>query len=138
MQVYELKSLKKVCENEIKTDITLKTIDTHKQNIFVTSIDDKILIALYLDTRLLFYSCTKSDAQWTPTAQLQIKVDFNCYREDHLSFKDDLIFTKDTNRLKVVIDMKQMLTLGLDSITNSSPAMFSTYIRPNVACIERV
>jgi hypothetical protein len=137
MQVYGLKSMKKVLEVEIKTDIKLNSFDTIKENIFVTIIDDKMLIALYLHTRLLFYSCTKSDAQWTPTAQLQIKVDFNCYREDHLSFKDDLIFTKDTNRLKVVIDMKQMLTLGLDSISNSSPAIFAADIGRTIKCIER-
>jgi hypothetical protein len=36
MQVYGLRSMKKVFEVEIKTDITLESFDTIKQNIFVT------------------------------------------------------------------------------------------------------
>jgi hypothetical protein len=129
MQVYGLRSLKKVFEVEIKTDITLESFDTCRQNIYVTSVEDKILIALYLDRRLLFYSCTKSNAQWTPTTQLQIKVQITGnYGTEHLSFKDDLIFTMITKGVKVVIDMKQVLTLGIDSISNSSPAIFAADI----------
>jgi hypothetical protein len=98
MQIYELRSLWKVFEVEIMTDIELESFDSIRKNIFATGekaygANEKVLIALYLDTRLLFYSCTKPDArgtrtksdQLTPTGQLQMKVNIDGKDAEHLS-----------------------------------------------------
>jgi hypothetical protein len=136
-----LKSLEKVFEVEIITDIELESFDSIRKNIFVTSSkeDGKILIALYLDTRLLFYSCTSSAvAQWTPTGQLKMDVNIDG-NFPHLSFKHGFIFARFTNDThKVVIDMDQMLSWDLRENDNSSRrGIYAVQIRGEITCLEK-
>jgi hypothetical protein len=96
----------------------------------LTSFKDKVLIALYLEGRLLFYSCTKTEPQWTSTDKLPMKVDIKGHGEHHLSFKDDLIYSRLLRGNGcVMIDMQQMINLGLENISSSSPAIFIADIK---------
>jgi hypothetical protein len=48
MQVYKLRSMEKLLEVEVVTNATLKAFDSPLYNVFVSCIEGKAIIALYL------------------------------------------------------------------------------------------
>jgi hypothetical protein len=71
--------------------------DSYKLNIFLTQKDKSVLIALYLRTKLTFFSFNLDGSLWTSEASKDIPVDIESGERGiqvYLDFREDFIYVR--------------------------------------------